>query len=108
MASAAPESDSRQDLKAGTHRKPSPGKHVRDLFRRLGTIGDSVMISHTLFSLPFVISAILLETNGHPPFWKLFWIVVAAFGARNAANALNRIIDKDIDAKNPRDRKSVV
>lgn len=60
------------------------------------------MISHTLFSLPFVISAILLETNGRPPFWKLFWIVVAAFGARNAANALNRIIDKDIDSKNPR------
>lgn len=71
-------------------------------FRRLGAIGDSVMISHTLFSLPFVISAILLETDGHPPFWKLFWIVVAAFGARNAANALNRIIDKDIDSKNPR------
>jgi len=60
------------------------------------------MITHTLFSLPFVISAILLETNGRPPFWKLFWIVVAAFGARNAANALNRIIDRDIDAKNPR------
>jgi len=70
--------------------------------KRLGAIGDSVMITHTLFSLPFVVSAILLETDGRPPFWKLFWIVVAAFGARNAANALNRIIDKDIDAKNPR------
>ncbi len=70
--------------------------------RRLSAIGDSVMITHTLFSLPFVVSAILLETDGRPPFWKLFWIVVAAFGARNAANALNRIIDKDIDAKNPR------
>ncbi len=70
--------------------------------QRLGAIGDSVMITHTLFSLPFVVSAILLETDGKPPFWKLFWIIVAAFGARNAANALNRIIDKDIDAKNPR------
>jgi len=74
----------------------------RSLLRRLGDIGDSVMITHTLFSLPFVVSAILLETNGRPPFWKLFWIVVAAFGARNAANALNRLIDKDIDAQNPR------
>ncbi len=75
---------------------------LRPVFHRLNAIGDSVMITHTLFSLPFVVSAILLETNGQPPFWKLFWIVVAAFGARNAANALNRIIDKDIDAKNPR------
>lgn len=71
-------------------------------FRRLNAIGDSVMITHTLFSLPFVVSAILLETDGKPPFWKLFWIIIAAFGARNAANALNRIIDRDIDAKNPR------
>jgi len=72
------------------------------VFRKLHSIGDSVMITHTLFSLPFVVSAILLETDGRPPFWKLFWIIVAAFGARNAANALNRIIDRDIDAKNPR------
>lgn len=72
------------------------------LFSRLRTIGDSVMITHTLFSLPFAVSAVLLETQGRPPVSKLFWIVVAAFGARNAANALNRIIDRDIDARNPR------
>ena len=72
------------------------------IFKRLGMIGDSVMITHTLFSLPFVVAAILLETGGRPPAAKLLWIIVAAFGARNAANALNRIIDRDIDAKNPR------
>lgn len=83
-------------------RQVSRARRPWRLFRRLGTIGDSVMITHTLFSLPFVVSAILLETDGRPPFWKLFWIVVAAIGARNAANALNRIIDADIDAKNPR------
>lgn len=76
--------------------------HSHGVFRKLHSIGDSVMITHTLFSLPFVVSAILLETGGKPPFLKLFWIIVAAFGARNAANALNRIIDRDIDAKNPR------
>jgi 4-hydroxybenzoate polyprenyltransferase len=37
-----------------------------------------------------------------PPAGKLLWILVAAFGARNAANALNRIIDARIDAANPR------
>jgi 4-hydroxybenzoate polyprenyltransferase len=71
-------------------------------FSRLRLVGDAVMIRHTLFSLPFVLSAVLLETAGKPPFWKLFWIVMAAMGARNAANALNRLVDKKIDATNPR------
>jgi len=73
-----------------------------DFGRRLAAVGDAVMIRHTLFSLPFALAAVLLETGGHPPALKLLWIVVAATGARNAANALNRIIDKRIDAKNPR------
>ena len=60
------------------------------------------MFRHTLFSLPFAVAAVLLETSGRPPRDKLFWIVIAAVGARNAANALNRLIDHDIDAKNPR------
>ncbi len=69
---------------------------------RLRRIGDAVMIRHTLFSLPFALAAILLETGGRPPLMKMVWILLAAVGARNAANALNRIIDSDIDARNPR------
>lgn len=72
------------------------------LFRRAAKVGQAVMIRHTLFSLPFAVSAVLLETGGKPPAAKLFWILVAAVGARNAANALNRLIDLKIDAKNPR------
>lgn len=68
----------------------------------LGMIGDAVIIRHTLFSLPFAIVAILLETGGHPPLRPLILIVLAAASARNAANALNRVIDADIDAQNPR------
>jgi 4-hydroxybenzoate polyprenyltransferase len=69
---------------------------------KLRLIADAVIIQHTLFSLPFVLAAVLLETNGHPSLWKLLWIVLAAVGARNAANAFNRIADREIDAKNPR------
>jgi len=69
---------------------------------RLGDIGDAVMVRHTLFSLPFAIAAVLVETDGRPPAAKLLWIVLAAASARNAANALNRLIDRDIDAANPR------
>ncbi len=69
---------------------------------RLGMLGDAVIIRHTLFSLPFALVAILLETNGRPPLRPLLLILLAAASARNAANALNRVIDADIDAKNPR------
>ena len=81
----------------GSEPRP-PGR----LAGRLGAVGDAVMIRHTLFSLPFAMAAVLLETDGHPPATKLVWILVAAFGARNGANALNRLIDIDIDARNPR------
>jgi len=75
---------------------------VRGRWRRLGDIGDAVIVRHTLFSLPFAVVAILLETDGRPPVGKLVLILVAAMAARNAANALNRVVDAEIDARNPR------
>lgn len=72
------------------------------LRQKLGLLGDAVIVRHTLFSLPFALVAILLETGGKPPLKPLLLIVLAAASARNAANALNRVIDADIDAKNPR------
>ncbi len=61
-----------------------------------------LMIGHSLFSLPFALSALLYATGGRPG-WRLLVLVVLAFlGARNAANALNRVIDARIDAENPR------
>lgn len=60
------------------------------------------MMEHTLFSMPLALSAFLLESGGRPGLMKALWIVIAVFGARNAANALNRIIDLEIDRANPR------
>jgi len=71
-------------------------------FGKIARIGDAVIFRHTLFSLPFAVLAILVETNGRPPVRPLAWILVAAVGARNLANALNRVIDARIDARNPR------
>jgi 4-hydroxybenzoate polyprenyltransferase len=61
-----------------------------------------VIFRHTLFSLPFALAAVLLESGGRPPAWKLAWILVAVVSGRNAANAINRLVDRDIDAANPR------
>ena len=63
-----------------------------------------IKIEHTLFSLPFILIGyfIALEQFNIPPSIDLLWILLAAVGARGLAMALNRIIDRDIDAANPR------
>ncbi|TDT60987.1 UbiA-like polyprenyltransferase [Fonticella tunisiensis] len=73
------------------------------VLKKLKTYGELVMFSHTLFSLPFgLISMFWAADKGLPELRVFFWILVALAGARNGANALNRLVDKNIDAKNPR------
>ena len=70
----------------------------------LKQIATFVKIEHTLFSLPFVLVGYLiaLVQFNIPLGLDLVWILIAAVGARGLAMALNRIIDRDIDAANPR------
>jgi 4-hydroxybenzoate polyprenyltransferase len=65
---------------------------------------EFVKVEHTLFSLPFVLIGFLLASfdYGPQPIIDLIWILVAAVGARGLAMTMNRIIDRDIDAVNPR------
>jgi 4-hydroxybenzoate polyprenyltransferase len=63
-----------------------------------------IKIEHTLFSLPFVLIGYLIAVRqfGAGTGMDLLWILLAAVGARGLAMALNRIIDRDLDAANPR------
>ena len=61
-----------------------------------------VKIEHSVFALPYAYSAAILAEGGIPPFATLWWITVAMVGARSLAMALNRLIDAEIDARNPR------
>ncbi len=72
------------------------------VLKRLKSYGELVMFSHTLFSLPFALISMIWAADGLPTAATIFWILIALIGARNGANALNRIVDKDIDKKNPR------
>ncbi len=72
------------------------------VLQKIKTYGNLVMFSHTIFSLPFAFVSMLIAANGMPQFSVFLWIAVAFLGARTGANAINRFIDKDIDAKNPR------
>lgn len=72
------------------------------VLKKLKSYGELVMFSHTLFSLPFALIAMIWAAKGLPSAATAFWILIALVGARNGANALNRIVDKDFDKKNPR------
>lgn len=72
--------------------------------QKIKTYGELVMFSHTLFSLPFAMIALLIAADGLPEVRVLFWIMVCLFAGRNGANALNRLVDQKFDAMNPRTR----
>jgi 4-hydroxybenzoate polyprenyltransferase len=61
-----------------------------------------VKIEHTVFALPFAYIGALLAVGDVPSAHDLVWITVAMVGARSLAMGLNRVIDAEIDARNPR------
>lgn len=61
-----------------------------------------IKFEHTLFALPFAFLGAVLAADGLPTAWQILWITVAMFGARSAAMTFNRIVDRRIDAENPR------
>ncbi|MBK6940160.1 MAG: UbiA family prenyltransferase [Planctomycetes bacterium] len=66
---------------------------------------ELVRFSHTLFALPFALMALFLALPGEWPSPRTTaWILVCMVGARTAAMAYNRLVDRDVDAENPRTR----
>ncbi|HZP73653.1 MAG TPA: UbiA-like polyprenyltransferase [Gaiellaceae bacterium] len=61
-----------------------------------------VKFEHTIFALPFAYVGAFLAVSGVPSAHDLLWITLAMVGARSLAMALNRLIDRRIDAANPR------
>ena len=61
-----------------------------------------VKLEHTVFALPYAYAGAILAAGGVPSAARLLWITVAMAGARSLAMASNRLIDAEIDARNPR------
>ena len=75
--------------------------------RSFKTYLDLVKFEHTVFALPFAYAGMLLSSmqqngTGWPGLHTLFWVTVAMAAARTAAMGANRVIDRFIDARNPR------
>ncbi len=78
------------------------------LWKRLQLTLDMIKFEHSVFALPFALTGALLAFRSGGPVagmgLKLVWIVMAMVGARSAAMAFNRLVDSDIDGRNPRTR----
>ena len=61
-----------------------------------------VKLEHTVFALPFAYVGMLLALGDLPPAADWLWVTVAMVGARTLAMGLNRLIDAELDARNPR------
>lgn len=70
-------------------------RHIKILF-------DNIRFEHTIFALPFAYLGMVLAARGLPTLWQFIWITLAMASARTLAMSLNRLIDRELDARNPR------
>lgn len=61
-----------------------------------------IKFEHTIFALPFAYIGMVLAADGLPTFHQFFWITVAMAAARTFGMSVNRLVDRHIDARNPR------
>ena len=71
---------------------------------KLRLYADLLKFEHTIFALPFGLASLLILYKNFPSWSKIFYILVALVAARTLGMALNRLIDKPFDEKNPRTR----
>ena len=81
---------------------------MQSLWTRTRTTLEMIKWEHSVFALPFALTAMLLAANGLPGWRTLAWILVAMVAARSAAMAFNRWADADLDATNPRTKNRAI
>jgi len=72
------------------------------MIEKLKTISNLVVLPHSVFALPFALASLLTATQGKPSLKLVGLVILAMVLARTTAMAYNRLVDADIDAKNPR------
>ena len=63
---------------------------------------EAIKLEHSIFALPFALLTFFIVLDGTPNYSTLFWIIVSMVSMRSFGMAANRIIDREIDKKNPR------
>ncbi|HKX00651.1 MAG TPA: UbiA-like polyprenyltransferase [Bryobacteraceae bacterium] len=78
-------------------------------WKRVRLTLEMIKFEHSIFALPFALTGAMLAIreggmSARQIWFKIAWIVIAMVGARSAAMAFNRLIDAEIDRRNPRTR----
>jgi 4-hydroxybenzoate polyprenyltransferase len=72
------------------------------LLKKIYNLGQLIRFSHTIFALPFALASMWLAAGGWPQSSVVVWILVCMVMARTSAMAFNRVVDWEIDKRNPR------
>jgi len=78
------------------------------MFDKLRTILEMIKFPHTVFALPFAFTGAFLAAGGMPAWDKVLYITLAMVGARSGAMGMNRLLDAEIDARNPRTKTRAI
>ncbi len=81
---------------------------VSEFLKRFKIYLEMIKFSHTLFALPFALTGMLLAADGFPGVRKFLLILLAMVSGRTTAMLLNRVIDAEIDRRNPRTRERAI
>ena len=80
----------------------NPKVATQPLYRKAPLFFGAVRFQETIFALPFAYTGMVLAADGFPTWHDFLWITVAMISARTLGMSANRIIDRHIDARNPR------
>jgi 4-hydroxybenzoate polyprenyltransferase len=75
---------------------------------RFGAFAADIKLGHTIFAMPFALLSTFLAARGLPRAGQLLLIVVCMVTARTVAMAVNRLLDAELDAKNPRTARRAI
>ena len=78
------------------------------VWHNVGVTMEMIKWEHSVFALPFAMTAAVLSAAGWPHAWQLLWIVVCMVLARSAGMAFNRWADAELDARNPRTKNRAI
>ena len=85
---------------------------IRDPLQRLSLFARDIKLSHTIFAMPFALLSTFLAAHqkwgGLPKWGQLGLILICMVTARTVAMAANRLLDAELDAKNPRTARRAI
>jgi 4-hydroxybenzoate polyprenyltransferase len=97
------EAEEKAGVRIPNPENPPAPVSASSVFSVVRTFGHMVKFSHTVFALPFALAATAVAARGHGiTLAQVLAILVAMAGARTAAMGFNRIVDRRLDARNPR------